>query len=96
MHSEIEFINGKPFILVDGKAYAPLAYTTYFEERSRYEDFIAAGYRIFFILMPHYGFRSYYNTHFRLLPSAIEYIRSLFKRDVYRCDRLLQYPFSTS
>lgn len=36
------------------------------------------GYRFFFILMPHYGFRSYYNTHFRLLPSAIEYIRSLF------------------
>ena len=36
------------------------------------------GYRIFFILMPHYGFRSYYNTHFRLSPSAIEYVRSLF------------------
>ena len=26
-----------------------MAYTTYFEERSRYQDFVDAGYRIFFV-----------------------------------------------
>lgn len=46
--------------------------TESFPEVSRME-----GYRIFFVLMPHYGLKSYYNTHFRLSPSAIEYVRSL-------------------
>jgi len=41
--------NGRPVLQIGGKATAPIAYTTYFEERSRYEDFIEAGYRIFFV-----------------------------------------------
>lgn len=34
---------------IDGKLLPAAAYTTYFEERSCYEDFVRAGYRIFFV-----------------------------------------------
>ena len=47
--SSIEQINGKPTLLVEGTPVPAIAYTTYFEERARYDDFIAANYRIFFI-----------------------------------------------
>jgi hypothetical protein len=42
-------MNGKPFVNADGKLYAPLAYTTYFDECGEWADFIAAGYKIFFV-----------------------------------------------
>lgn len=35
------------------------------------------GYRLLFMLMPHYGLRFYHNTNFKLSPSAVEYVRSL-------------------
>ena len=47
--SHIEFRNGKACICIDGKPHAPLAYTAYFEECGEYSDFIAAGYRMFFV-----------------------------------------------
>lgn len=47
--SEIRNVNGVPRLFFDGVQTAAAAYTTYFEERSRYGDFIDAGYRIFFI-----------------------------------------------
>ena len=40
---------GSPVLYIDGQPTAAMAYTTYFEERNRYEDFVAAGYRIFFV-----------------------------------------------
>ena len=49
MRSEIKFVNGKPFVCVDGNMYTPLAYTTYFEECGKFDDFIASGYKIFFV-----------------------------------------------
>lgn len=49
LKSSIENKNGKPILLIEGKSTSAMAYTTYFEERSRYEDFVNAGYRIFFI-----------------------------------------------
>ncbi|MBQ8356691.1 MAG: hypothetical protein IJX39_02665 [Clostridia bacterium] len=47
--SEIQVKNGVPRLLINGISVPAMAYTTYFEERSRYEDFIKAGYRIFFV-----------------------------------------------
>ncbi len=47
--SKIGFKNNKPYISIDGKPYSPLAYTTYFEERGEYSDFIRSGYRMFFV-----------------------------------------------
>lgn len=38
-----------PMLEIDGESMAAMAYTTYFEERSCYEDFIEAGYRLFFV-----------------------------------------------
>lgn len=49
MRSEIKFINGKPYIIIDKKIHSPLAYTTYFEECGEFADFIASGYRMFFV-----------------------------------------------
>ena len=49
MKSCIVFKNNKPYISVDGKLFSPLAYTTYFEEKGEYSDFIANGYRMFFV-----------------------------------------------
>ncbi|MBO5221104.1 MAG: hypothetical protein J6C26_02195 [Clostridia bacterium] len=47
--SRIRECNGKPVLFITDQPVAAMAYTTYFEERSRYEDFIEAGYRIFFV-----------------------------------------------
>ena len=49
LQSKIEFINGVPSLTIDGTPVPALAYTTYFEELSKYDDFIEAGYRIFFV-----------------------------------------------
>lgn len=49
MKSRIEIINGNPTLIVDEKPTPAIAYTTYFQERNCYEEFINAGYRIFFI-----------------------------------------------
>ena len=47
--SAIRAHGGNPVLCIDGQITPAMAYTTYFEERSRYEDFIDAGYRIFFV-----------------------------------------------
>jgi len=49
LKSEIRMINNVPRLFVDGKQTTAMAYTTYFEERSKYDDFLEAGYRIFFV-----------------------------------------------
>ena len=49
LKSEIKNQNGVPTLWIDGKSVPAMAYTTYFHERSRHEDFIRAGYRIFFV-----------------------------------------------
>ncbi len=49
MTSSIEFRHGRPYIKIDGKLHAPLAYTTYFEECGEYSDFINSGYKMFFV-----------------------------------------------
>ena len=57
MKSFIDFINGRPYINVDGEALAPLAYTTYFDECAEYADFAEKGYKMYFV-----------NVSFNLLP----------------------------
>ena len=58
MHrSEIRQIGGKPTLYIDGQPTAAMAYTTYFEERSRCADFGKIGCRLFFV-----------NTSFTSLP----------------------------
>ena len=47
--SAIQMRSGAPELWLDGKRTSAMAYTTYFEERERYADFINAGYRIFFV-----------------------------------------------
>ncbi len=49
LKSHIEFKNGKPFISINGKLHAPVAYTTYFEECGEFSDFIKSGYKMFFV-----------------------------------------------
>lgn len=49
LNSKIQFVNNKPLINVDGTLYPPLAYTTYFEECGQWQDFIDAGYKMFFV-----------------------------------------------
>ena len=49
LKSKIKVINGAPYLYINDELTPAMAYTTYFEERSCYEDFIKAGYRIFFI-----------------------------------------------
>ncbi len=49
MNSFIEFKNGKAYISVNGALHYPLAYTTYFEERGEFCDFIKSGYKMFFV-----------------------------------------------
>ena len=49
LSSRVVRANGRTELMIDGNLLPATAYTTYFEERSRYEDFIAAGYRIFFV-----------------------------------------------
>ena len=47
--SSIQKRNGEPALIIDGREISAAAYTTYFGERARYEDFVKAGYRIFFV-----------------------------------------------
>ncbi len=47
--SGIAVKQGRPYLVIDGQEVPAMGYTTYFEERSRYEDFIKEGYRIFFV-----------------------------------------------
>ncbi len=49
LKSKIQTENGKPMINIDGKLFAPLAYTAYFDECGEWEDFIKSGYRMFFV-----------------------------------------------
>ena len=49
MNSHIECRGGYPRLLIDDTIVPAMAYTTYFEEYSCHEDFIRAGYRIFFV-----------------------------------------------
>lgn len=49
LKSAVQIKNGIPYLTVEGQPTTAMAYATYFEERSRYEDFIKAGYRIFFV-----------------------------------------------
>ena len=49
LKSNIKIKNGNPLLYIDGRRTNAMAYTTYFEERSCYLDFIKAGYRIFFV-----------------------------------------------
>lgn len=49
MKSQVKVVNGNPTLFVDDKPVPAIAYTTYFPERNCYEEFIDAGYRIFFI-----------------------------------------------
>ena len=49
MISQIRSHNGRPTLFVNGRQVPAMAYTTYFEERSCYADFVKAGYRIFFV-----------------------------------------------
>ncbi|MBE6755643.1 MAG: hypothetical protein E7555_04210 [Ruminococcaceae bacterium] len=49
LRTKLEFNNGRPYISVNGRLYAPLAYTTYFEECGEFSDFIRKGYRMFFV-----------------------------------------------
>ena len=49
LSSKIEIKNGNPSLYINCKETTAMAYTTYFEERSCYGDFIEAGYRIFFV-----------------------------------------------
>ena len=57
MRTFIETTGGKPLINIDGKAVAPLAYTTYFDECAEYADFSRNGYKMYFV-----------NVSFNLLP----------------------------
>lgn len=45
--SEVAVRNSKPQLLINGRPIAPIAYITYFDERSCCEDFARAGYELF-------------------------------------------------
>ena len=49
LKTHIESKNGKPFISINGELHTPLAYTSYFEEKGEFSDFIKCGYKMFFI-----------------------------------------------
>ena len=49
LKSKIICEGGAPRLYVEGEPTTAIAYTTYFEERSAYKDFIKSGYRIFFV-----------------------------------------------
>ena len=49
MKSFIDFVNGRPYINVDGESLAPVAYTTYFDECGEYQDFAEKGCRMYFV-----------------------------------------------
>ena len=80
MKSLITQRNGKPTLLIDGVPVSAVAYTTYFEERSRYEDFLEAGYRIFFV-----------NLSFTVLPINPETLFTPFHVGVFEDPSLPDY-----
>ena len=45
--SEIKQYNGKPTVFVNGKAYFPMAYLSYYPKQFRYEDMARSGIRFF-------------------------------------------------
>ena len=45
--SSVKNINGVVRLLIDDEVVPSCAYTTYFHERNRYEDFTKAGYQLF-------------------------------------------------
>ncbi len=47
--SEIKLKGEYPVLCVDGVETAPVAYTTYFEENARYEEFASYGFKQFFV-----------------------------------------------
>ena len=47
--SEIRLKGDYPVLYVDGVETAPVAYTTYFEENARYEEFASYGFKQFFV-----------------------------------------------
>lgn len=47
--SKVEFVNGKPFVSVNGKLHPSVAYTSYFDECADYSAFIKHGYKMFFV-----------------------------------------------
>ena len=49
LSSTIRRVDGRTELRIDGVLTPAAAYTTYFEERSCYADFVQAGYRIFFV-----------------------------------------------
>ena len=49
IRSEIRMSGNRPILYLDGSPATPMAYTTYFEERSDAAAFAQAGYRIFFV-----------------------------------------------
>ncbi len=49
LKSKVILSGGVPKLYINERPVTAMAYTTYFPERSRHEDFIKAGYRIFFV-----------------------------------------------
>ena len=49
LKSKVVMKNNIPCLFIEDKNVTPMAYTTYFEERSCYKDFLDVGYRIFFV-----------------------------------------------
>ena len=49
MKTWLEYKNGKMLVCADNKLYAPLAYTTYFDECGEYTDFAEKGYKMYFV-----------------------------------------------
>ena len=49
LKSCIKIKNNLPTLFIENQPVSAMAYTTYFEERSRYCDFIDVGYRIFLV-----------------------------------------------
>ena len=49
LKSSVRVLSGVPTLHLEDTPVAGMAYTTYFEERTRYPDFLKAGYNIFFV-----------------------------------------------
>lgn len=49
LKSYVKSYGGTPHLFIDSNPVCEMAYTTYFEERSCYSDFVKAGYKIFFV-----------------------------------------------
>ena len=49
LKSSVRVLSGVPTLFLEDSPVAAMAYTTYFEERSCYQDFGKAGYNIFFV-----------------------------------------------